>query len=387
MQPTVVSNDKPAYPYRGIMVDTARHYIPLTDLRRTLDGMEVAKMNRLHLHLYDSQSFPLRWPGPDGQGKLWQLGAFKDAAGNPLTYSAEELAELSRYAARRGIVLVPEFDVPAHTDVFVLAYPDNMACKPDMARPSGQLQILRDSTYPLVADLLAWGMDTAFPSSPAMHVGQDEVHKWCFNWDEIVPNEQYSFLASASRFQGMLTDEIVNKRGRTLMAWEDLVTPSTMDGQGLNAEGGVPDDGTVVPRRDSLLVEAWRSMDTYRWLLGKGYRTLFSVSSYWYLSCGQWCNPGTGSISMTWAYNAPLPATGTNPNAAGGEVAFWTEETNAQVLDKVIWPRAGAAAERLWSNPGADRSRKLCTEARTAELNRQLAAVGIDAWPASTVMN
>lgn len=386
IRPLSLLKDKPAFPYRGVMIDTARHFMPIRDLKRQIDGMEVAKMNRLHLHLYDSQSFPLQWPGVDGQGLLWKLGAFKDASGNPLTYSAVELADLVDYAARRGIVVIPEFDMPAHTDVFNLVYPEIMSCNPSTSQPSGQLQPLVNATYPVLQNLLGWGMEQAFLSSPAFHVGQDEVHKWCWNWNNIVPADQYNFVQTMSKFQGFLTDEVVNKRNRVIMAWEDLVTPITMLGSDINPENGVPDDGKVVPTKASgkMLVQAWRGLDSFNWLLTKGYQTLFSVADYWYFSCGAWCNPGTGSISMTWAYNAPIPATSSAPaNFKGGEAAFWSEETTADVLDKVVWPRAGAVAERLWTNP----SKTLLTQARVELLNGQLAAVGISPWPAATVMN
>jgi hexosaminidase len=390
IRPMSLLNDQPVFPYRGAMIDTARHFFPINDLKRTIDGMEVAKLNRLHLHLYDSQSFPLQWPGMDGQGTLWKLGAFKDAQGNPMAYSQDQLVDLVDYAARRGIVVIPEFDMPAHTDVFNLVHPEIMSCNPDMAKPSGQLQILVDATYTVVSNLLAWGMDSAFAGSPAFHVGQDEVHKWCFNWESVVPPESYSFIAAMKRFQGFLTSEVVTKRAKTMLAWEDLVTPISLLGSDINPENGVADDGAVVPTKASkkLLVEAWRSMDTFQWLLFKGYQTLFAVSNYWYFTCGQFCNPGTGSISFTWSYFAPIPATRSAPaNFHGGEAAFWTEETHADVLDKVVWPRLGSVAERLWTNPVQSLGKTLCTQARVELLNKQLEAVGIAPWPASTVMN
>ncbi|KAI9007636.1 glycoside hydrolase superfamily [Hyaloraphidium curvatum] len=369
------------------MIDTARHFFPLSDLRRTIDGMEVSKMNRLHLHLIDSQSFPLKWPGMDGQGTLWQLGAFKDAQGNPQAYSAAELADLVDYGRRRGVEVYPELTMPGHADVFNLVYPEIMSCNPDMSRPSGQLQPLVDRTYDVLENLFAWGMDQAFASSPAWHIGSDEVHKWCWNWNNIVAN--YDFLTAYKRFQTFVSDQVVSQRDRLMVTWEDLVTPSSLEGSGLNYET-IGDDGTVVPPMASkkMVVQAWRSIDTYNWLIAKGYETLFSVSDWWYFTCGQWCTPGTGSRSMTTAYNAPIPATGSAPaNFKGGEAAFWSEETYSGVLDKVVWPRSGAVAERLWTNGNAALSGQLCTETRTDRLNRQLTSVGIAPWPASTVMN
>ena len=90
---------------------------------------------------------------------------------------------------------------------------------------------------------------------------------------------------------------------------------------------------------------------------------------------------------MTWAYFAPIPSSSSSPNFKGGESVFWTEDTTADVLDKVVWPRAGAGAERLWTNPAQTLGTQLCTQARVDLLNRQLQAVGIAPWPASTVMN
>ncbi|KAI9002102.1 glycoside hydrolase superfamily [Hyaloraphidium curvatum] len=387
VRPFSVQRDRPAFSYRGVMIDTARHFMPVPVLKRMIDGMEVVKLNRLHLHLYDSQSFPLQWPGLDGAGELWKRGCFKDEAGNHQVYSEVELSELVDYAEKRGVVVVPEFEMPGHTDIFHLAHPEIMCGNPSRSMPAGQMQALAGETYQVIGNLIDWGLRGPFQRCPAFHCGQDEVHKWVWNHSRNL--EDYDFLKTMGQFQGFITAEVVKRMGRTLIAWEDLVCPVELTGSGVNEANGFADDGSVIPTKSSgkMLLQAWKSLNSYRWLMDHGYRTLFSVADFWYFSAGQWVNPGTGSISFTTAYNAPIPATkGAPANFAGGEGCIWTEETHSGVIDKVLWPRAGAVAERLWSNPDPQLSGTLCTMERVDRLNGFLRAVGIDPWPAQTVM-
>ena len=166
--------DRPAKVYRGLMVDVARTFFPLADLRRTLDAMEVVKMNVLHLHLFDSEAFPLMWNGTD-RGKAWTMGAKRGSNGEPLVYTAWNLRALATYAAQRGIALLPGAEGPAHVDILDLSNPALVVCNPNQVTKSGQFNPYHRQMPGFITRLYRWLQDDAFPSSTVVHVGGDEV--------------------------------------------------------------------------------------------------------------------------------------------------------------------------------------------------------------------
>ncbi|KAI9006482.1 glycoside hydrolase superfamily [Hyaloraphidium curvatum] len=395
--------DRPARPWRGLMIDVARTFIPLANLRRTIDAMEVVKMNVLHLHLYDSESFPLRWNG-DG-GRTWQAGAFRNAAGAALTYSDSDLRALSVYGFQRGVTLIPEAEGPAHVDAIAKANPDIVTCSPNGPDKSGQLNPYHPRLPGFILSLFSWILDSAFPWAPGLHAGGDEVHPWC--WSDVFrpaqgPNEwwdgEYRFHLALDYFYSFVTEAVHRRpgRGRKFMAvWEEAVVPPW----------GLDDDVVVhadVFLRNRTVVQAWTGEESLNYLLGAQWPTLFSLQDHWYLDCGgfraelfgrgstdpppppgSWCTEGAGSRSMPTMYRAPLPY---SPFLLGGEAAIWTELTRAAVLDRVAWPRAAAVAERLWTDPPQAQWPGLVTLARVQALNRWLGAAGVVPWPAGDVM-
>jgi len=113
--PVVTIQDKPRFPWRGLMIDSARHFIPLDVIRRNLDGMEAVKMNVFHWHLSENQGFRVesrKFP------KLQELGS------DALYYTQEEIRDLIAYARDRGIRVVPEFDMPGHSTAWFVGHPE-----------------------------------------------------------------------------------------------------------------------------------------------------------------------------------------------------------------------------------------------------------------------
>src|ERR1700733_8629044 len=126
--PAVIVRDIPRFPWRGLMIDTARHFIPLEVLRRNIDGMEAVKMNVFHWHLSENQGFRVesrRFP------KLHEMGS------NGLYYTQEEIRGLIAYARERGIRVVPEFDIPGHSTAWFVGHPE-------LASAPGPFAIERD---------------------------------------------------------------------------------------------------------------------------------------------------------------------------------------------------------------------------------------------------
>ncbi|KAA1473838.1 hypothetical protein DENSPDRAFT_882330 [Dentipellis sp. KUC8613] len=147
--------DSPAYPYRGFMLDTARNFFPISDIKRTLDAMSWVKINTFHWHIVDSQSFPLEVPG---YTDLAQKGAYSADS----VYSARDVQDIVSYAGARGIDVLLEIDTPGHTSVISKAHPEHVACAEATPwasyanePPAGQLRFTSPSTTNYTAGLLA----------------------------------------------------------------------------------------------------------------------------------------------------------------------------------------------------------------------------------------
>jgi len=113
--------DGPRFPYRGLMMDYSRHFYPVEFIEHTIDAMAASKLNVLHMHITDDQSFPMESASVP---ELAEQGAFLDRDGKPLTYSADDVDRLTNYAQDRGVLLVPEFDMPAHSSSWRAGRPD-----------------------------------------------------------------------------------------------------------------------------------------------------------------------------------------------------------------------------------------------------------------------
>ena len=113
--------DAPRFPYRGLMMDYARHYYPVKFIEHTIDAMSASKLNVLHMHITDDQSFPMVSASVPA---LAEEGAFRDRNGKPLVYTTEDMQGLAAYAQDRGVLLVPEFDMPAHASSWGAGVPD-----------------------------------------------------------------------------------------------------------------------------------------------------------------------------------------------------------------------------------------------------------------------
>src|SRR5215470_3629563 len=169
--PAVRINDQPRFPWRGLLIDSGRHFIPPDVIRRNLDGMEAVKMNVFHWHISDYQGFRVesrKFP------KLHELGS------DGLYYTQEEIRDLIEYARDRGIRMVPEFDMPGHSTAWFVGYPE-------LASGSGPYAIDRkwgvfdpamdptkDSAYKFLDEFIA-EMSKLFPDK-YFHIGGDEVN-------------------------------------------------------------------------------------------------------------------------------------------------------------------------------------------------------------------
>jgi hexosaminidase len=321
--PAVTIQDRPRFPWRGLMIDSARHFIPLGVIRRNLDGMEALKMDVFHWHLSDNQGFRVeskRFP------RLQELGS------DGLYYTQVDIRDVIAYARDRGIRVVPEFDMPGHSTSWFVGYPE-LASAPgpyETERRWGVFDAAMDptkeSTYKFL-DQFIGEMAELFPDQ-FFHVGGDEVNGK--QWD--ANKEIQEFM----RAHGILNDQalqayfnkrlqpIVEKHRKNMIGWDEILDPA------------LPKDITI---------QSWRGQASLAAAAKQGYRGI--LSNGYYLDLG-W--PASRHYAVD-------PMSGDAANLSpeeqkrilGGESCMWAEYVDAENIDSRIWPRNAAIAERLWS--------------------------------------
>jgi hexosaminidase len=319
--PVVTIKDQPRFPWRGLLIDVGRHYIPLDVLKRNLDGMAAVKMNVLHLHLSDDEGFRVeskRFP------KLHELGS------DGLYYTQEEIRDLVSYARERGIRILPEFDVPAHSRSWFVGYPE-LASTPGTYKiePGGVYTVMdptRETTYKFLDKFIA-EMANLFPDA-YFHIGGDEVNgkPWDDNpkiQDFIRSHSMKSNQDLQAYFnQRLLT--ILSKHRKIMVGWDEILRPD-------------------LPK--SIVVHSWRGQASLATAAQQGYSGILSFGYYldlmWPAARHYAVDPMSG------------PAASLNPEEKkrilGGEACMWGEWTSPENIDSRVWPRTAAIAERLWS--------------------------------------
>jgi hexosaminidase len=321
--PAVTIQDQPRFPWRGLMIDVSRHFIPLDVLKRNIDGMEAVKMNVFHWHLSENQGFRIesrKFP------KLHEMGS------DNMFYTQDEARDLIAYARQRGIRVVPEFDMPGHSTAWFAGYPE-LASGPgpyNIERRWGIFDPAMDptseKTYKFLDELIA-EMTKLFPDH-YFHIGGDEVNGK--EWDANSKIQQFmkshnlkNNEALQAYFSGRV-QKLVTRHGKAVVGWDEVFIP------------GVPKD---------IVIQSWRGQASLAQAASQGYRGI--LSNGYYLDLG-W---------STARHYAVDPMGGAAANLApeqqslilGGESCMWSEYVNAENVDSRIWPRNAAIAERLWS--------------------------------------
>jgi hexosaminidase len=321
--PSVTIKDQPRFPWRGLMIDSARHFIPLDVLRRNIDGLEAVKMNVFHWHLSENQGFRVeskRFP------KLQEMGS------DGLYYTQDEIHDLIEYARDRGIRVVPEFDVPGHSTAWFVGYPE-------YASGPGPYSIERrwgvfdpafdptsEKTYRFL-DQFFGEMARLFPDH-FFHVGGDEVNgkEWDAN-PKIQEFMKAHGLKSNEELQSYFNkhlEPIIAKHGKSMVGWDEVLDPT------------LPKD---------IVIQSWRGADGLAAAAKQGFRAL--LSNGYYLDLG-WSAARHYAVDPMGGAAANL----TDEQKArilGGESCMWSEYVNAENIDSRVWPRNAVIAERLWS--------------------------------------
>jgi hexosaminidase len=321
--PVVVIHDQPRFPWRGLMIDVARHFIPLDVLRRNLDGMEAVKMNVFHWHLSENQGFRAeskKFP------KLHEMGS------DGWYYTQEEIRGLIEYARERGIRVVPEFDMPGHSTAWFVGHSE-LASGPGpygIERKWGIFDPAMDpsneKTYKFLDQFIA-EMTHLFPDH-YFHIGGDEVNgkQWDANpqIQSFMKSHKLKNNDALQAYFSQRVQKLVTKHGKAVVGWDEVLVP------------GVPKD---------IVIQSWRGPASLAQAATQGYRGI--LSSGYYLDLGWSAARHYAVDPLSGAAAALTPEQ--QKMILGGEACMWSEYVNAETIDSRIWPRNAAIAERLWS--------------------------------------
>ena len=329
--PGVEIEDKPRFAWRGLMIDAARHFHPVDVIKRNLDGMAAMKMNVFHWHLVDDQGWRIELKNLP---KLTALGS------DGQYYTQEEIKNIVKYADEKGIMVIPEIDVPGHASALLSVFPEigsQTTSKYAISRKSGIHDAALDPTNPKTYQMLEAIFDEVCPLFPStyFHIGGDENNgkEWNAN-AKIQEFKRKNKLESNHDLQTYFNMKLVpmlKKHGKQLMGWEEIMTPDMSKEAIIHAWRGVNEG--LLPGA-SLAVAA---KNGYKTVLSNGYYIdlMLSVDSH-YLN-----DPMPKNVTFTEEEQARI---------LGGEATMWSELVTPLTIDSRIWPRTAAIAERLWSN-------------------------------------
>uniref|UniRef100_V5GL09 Beta-hexosaminidase n=2 Tax=Ixodes ricinus TaxID=34613 RepID=V5GL09_IXORI len=334
-------DDFPRFSFRGLLLDSSRHFQPVKVLKQNLDAMAYNKLNVFHWHLVDDQSWPL------------QMAVYPNLTQSAYSpkhvYCRNEVQDIIEYARLRGIRVIPEIDTPGHTQALGKIFPGLLtACYGNGTRGTPNypehaafemLDPTQNYTYDVMRDIFQEVVET-FPD-PYVHLGMDEVYYACWNSSPeiaaFMKEQGFDAVNQVEQYYVKRTLDNVQNLGAKYMIWQD------------------PIDNDVKAAKDTL-VGIWKdtSLDSKlkTWqeyimpIAKKGYQMVLSAPWYLnYISYGQdW---------KKYYETDPRDFNGTDEEkdlVVGGEACMWGEYVDGTNLISRLWPRASAVAERLWSS-------------------------------------
>ena len=346
--------DYPRFGYRGVLIDVSRHFRSVEFLKRQIDMMAHLKMNRLHLHLTDAagwrmevESYPrltsyAAWRA-EPTWKEWSQNGYKyveegteGAYGG--YYTKAELRDIVAYAEDRYITIIPEIELPGHSDEVLAAYPE-MKCTHNPER-QGELCIGKEASFEMMQSILDEVIEI-FPSE-YIHIGGDEASKE--NWklcDDCQRRMQEEGLNSVEELQSYMIHRIehyLNSKGRQIIGWDEIL------------QGGLAPNATVL---------SWRGEEGGIAAAEAGHDAIMAPHAYCYIDAPQDAPPtqpeaigGYLPLEKVYSYN-PTPESMSEEVAShikGVQANLWAEFIPTDDhYEMMLWPRAIAVAEIGWS--------------------------------------
>ncbi|MEM8601363.1 MAG: family 20 glycosylhydrolase [Bacteroidota bacterium] len=321
--------DRPRFGWRGMMLDVARHFFGPDDVRRLLDLMALHKLNRLHLHLSDDQGWRIEIPG---WPRLTEVGGSTEVGGGPGGFfSLDEYAALVQYAAERYIIIVPEIDLPGHTNAALASYAE-LNCD-GVAPPLytgtsvgfSTVCVEREATYRFVEDVVRTLAEVT--PGPYFHLGGDEVR-------ELSPEQYATFMIRAQA--------IVEAHGKRVIGWDELA------------------EVDLVPES---IIQVWRPAEAetqtqIREAVEAGATVVLSPADRVYLDIKydgatvlglMWAGLNSVRDAYDWDPTALLPGVPTGA-IEGIEAPLWSETISTRAdLEFMAFPRLAGIADLAWA--------------------------------------
>lgn len=352
----MVIKDSPRFPYRGLHLDVSRHFLDKEFVKKQLDMMAYYKLNRFHWHLTDGAGWRIeikKYP------KLTEIAAWRpyktwkewwradrhyctkdDPAAYGGYYTQEEIKEVVAYAAERYITVIPEIEMPGHSEEVLAVYPE-LSCsgKPYV---NSDFCIGNEQTFAFLEDVLTEVM-ALFPSK-YIHIGGDEAGKggWktCPKCKARMKAEGLKDVDELQSYMIHRIEKFLNDNGRDLLGWDEIL------------EGGLAPNATVM---------SWRGEEGGLAAVNSGHRAIMSPGGYCYLDGYQDAPPtqpeaigGYLPLKKVYSYD-PVPASldaGKRDLILGPQANVWAEYIpTPEQMEYMIYPRLLALAEVAWTNP------------------------------------
>lgn len=370
--------DRPRYGWRGMMLDVARHFFTVEEVKRTIDLAAKYKLNRFHIHLTDDQGWRIEiksWPNLTAVGGSTEVGGGKGGF-----YTQEQYMELVNYAADRFITIVPEIDLPGHINSALASYgelnggiivpSEGRLVTPEMSTPLGKkdqptalytgiqvgwstLRLEKPATMKFVSDALREVM--ALTPGPYMHIGGDEAH--------VTKKEDY--IRFIEQFK-----EIVEANGKQLIGWEEI-------GQAAIDERSI--------------AQHWSNPKYAVMAAGKGAKVIMSPAKRTYLDMKY---DSTTKLGLKWAAYIevddayawdPDTLQGLDPSSIlGVEAPLWGETiATMEDIEYLLFPRLVSLAEVAWTDQSARNWEDF--RKRLGAHGQQLDALGVRYYPSPRV--
>ena len=360
--PCVTISDRPEHAWRGMHLDVSRHFLPVEEIETLIDGLALHRLNVLHLHLTDDQGWRVEIKG---YPRLTEVGAWReqtlvghmsgdeeswtfDGTRHGGFYTQEELTGLVEYARKRGIMIVPEIDLPGHMQAAIAAYPElgNFPEQQLGVREvwgiSDHVLGVSDEVFDFLRDVLTQVAEI-FPA-PYVHIGGDECPRTEWERSSAARARMNEWgLTRVSEIQGRFTQfaaDVLAEKGKRIIAWDEVL------------ESHLPDDTVIMN---------WRHGNGVKDSTSRGFQTIIANNEHLYFDHYQG-DPAQEPLAIggrttlkdvyTAAFSPRKLEDAQEKLILGLQGQIWTEYMpNAAQVQYMAFPRLCALAERAWGSP------------------------------------
>jgi hexosaminidase len=361
MYPCLSINDWPEFAHRGMLLDCCRHFFEVKTIKKYIDLLAFYKMNVLHWHLTEDQGWRI---AIDSYPKLNSIGSWRKDSSETYGgfYTKKEIKEIVSYAQEQHVEIIPEIELPGHSQAAVAAYP-NLSCTGDQVNVANDWGVFKeiycagnDSVFLFLEKVLDEVIEL-FPSK-YIHIGGDEAPKkrWqdCQKCQQRIKTEN---LKDEHELQRYFIERVANKlriKNKTIIGWDEILEGGTIEG---------------------AVVQSWRGFDGGISAIKKGNKAIMSPTSHCYFDY----DIKTTDLYKVYNFN-PIPENLTEKERKliiGGECNLWSERIlNEKDLDQKTFPRILAMSEVLWTYPPIRDSSSI--EKRVNSHNNILGNMGVN---------